>query len=93
MLAAVVSLLTVEPRKVPCCQSKASVTSGAAVARRYADFIDAFLIDAVDALPEPLPGVTFLSAPTLMNSTEDRLRLADAALQAADALKTRRPPG
>jgi LPPG:FO 2-phospho-L-lactate transferase len=67
--------------------------SGAAVARRYADFIDAFLIDAVDALPEPLPGVTFLSAPTLMNSTEDRLRLADAALQAADALKTRRPPG
>src|SRR5271169_159871 len=32
--AAVVSLLAVEPRKVPCCQSKASVTSGTMLARR-----------------------------------------------------------
>src|SRR5687767_9761564 len=32
--AAVVSEETVEPRKTPCCQSKDSVTSGTAVARR-----------------------------------------------------------
>src|SRR5204862_2465479 len=32
--AAVVSDDTVEPRKTPCCQSKDSVTSGTAVARR-----------------------------------------------------------
>jgi hypothetical protein len=32
--AAVVSEETDAPRKVPCCQSKASVTSGTAVARR-----------------------------------------------------------
>src|SRR5580704_15029242 len=33
VMAAVVSLLTVAPRKVPCCQSKASVTSGTIPAR------------------------------------------------------------
>src|SRR5258708_39233594 len=32
--AAVVSLLTVAPRKVPCCQLKDSVTSGTTLARR-----------------------------------------------------------
>src|SRR5690242_21064330 len=32
--AAVVSEETVEPRKTPCCQSKDSVTSGTALARR-----------------------------------------------------------
>src|SRR5712671_109603 len=32
-MAAVVSLLTVAPRKVPCCQLKASVTSGTIPAR------------------------------------------------------------
>src|ERR1700722_18621846 len=34
VMAAVVSLLTVEPRKVPCCQLKASVTRGTIPARR-----------------------------------------------------------
>jgi LPPG:FO 2-phospho-L-lactate transferase len=61
--------------------------SGAAVARHYADLIDGFVIDQADALPEPLPGVTFFSAPTLMNSSDDRLRLAHAVLQAADTLR------
>jgi LPPG:FO 2-phospho-L-lactate transferase len=60
--------------------------SGAAVARRYAGIIDGFVIDETDPIPVPLPGVTFFSAATLMNSADDRLRLAQAVLQAADAL-------
>jgi LPPG:FO 2-phospho-L-lactate transferase len=60
--------------------------SGAAVARRYAGIIDGFVIDETDPIPEPLPGVTFFSAATLMNSADDRLRLAQAVLNAADAL-------
>lgn len=61
--------------------------SGAAVARRYVGIIDGFIIDRDDPIPDPLPGITFISAATLMNSTEDRVRLAHAALQAADTLK------
>jgi hypothetical protein len=34
-----------------------------------------------------LPGIRFFPAATLMQSTEDRLRLARAVLQAADALQ------
>ncbi len=64
--------------------------SGAAVARRYAGIIDGFVIDETDPIPEPLPGVTFFSAATLMNSADDRLRLAQAVLQAADALSATR---
>jgi len=60
--------------------------SGAAVARRYAGIIDGFVVDQADPLPEPQPGVTFFRAATLMNSTDDRLRLAHTTLQAADAL-------
>jgi len=60
--------------------------SGAAVAWRYAGIIDGFVIDETDPIPEPLPGVTFFSAATLMNSADDRLRLARTVLQAADAL-------
>jgi LPPG:FO 2-phospho-L-lactate transferase len=61
--------------------------SGAAVARRYAGLIDGFVIDRSDEFPDPLPGVTFFSAATVMNSTADRLRLARAVLQAADTLR------
>jgi LPPG:FO 2-phospho-L-lactate transferase len=61
--------------------------SGAAVARRYADLIDGFVIDQADAFPDPLPGVRFFSAATLMNSTDDRVRLARAVLEAADTLR------
>jgi LPPG:FO 2-phospho-L-lactate transferase len=60
--------------------------SGAAVARRYADLIQGFVIDALDPIPEPLPGVTFFRTATLMHDTDDRVRLARAALQAADSL-------
>ena len=61
--------------------------SGAAVARRYASFIDGFIFDQADPIPEPIQGVTFFSAATLMNTVDDRLRVAQAALQAADALR------
>jgi LPPG:FO 2-phospho-L-lactate transferase len=60
--------------------------SGAAVARRYAGIIDGFVMDEADPIPEPLQGVTFFRAPTLMHTTADRLRLAHATLQAADTL-------
>jgi LPPG:FO 2-phospho-L-lactate transferase len=60
--------------------------SGAAVARRYADIIDGFIVDHVDPIPAPLRGVTFFSAATLMSSVADRLQLARAVLRAADTL-------
>jgi LPPG:FO 2-phospho-L-lactate transferase len=67
--------------------------SGAAVARRYAGVIDGFVVDRADPMPEPLQGVTFFNAATLMNTADDRLRLAHAALHAADMLSaTRRVP-
>jgi LPPG:FO 2-phospho-L-lactate transferase len=65
--------------------------SAAAVARRYAGLIDGFLIDQVESIPNPLPGITFFSAATLMHTTEDRVRLAHAALHAADALRPTEP--
>jgi LPPG:FO 2-phospho-L-lactate transferase len=61
--------------------------SPAAIAQRYADFIDAFIVDESDPVPEPIPGVQFLSAATLMTLVEDRLWLARAVLRAADALR------
>jgi LPPG:FO 2-phospho-L-lactate transferase len=60
--------------------------SGEAVARRYAGLIDGFVLDQTDPLPEPLQDITFFSAATLMTTTDDRVRLADAVLQAADTL-------
>jgi LPPG:FO 2-phospho-L-lactate transferase len=60
--------------------------SGEAVARRYADLIDGFLVDHTDPEPQPLPAVRFFSAATLMTTTDDRRRLAHAVLQAADSL-------
>ena len=61
--------------------------SGAAVARRYAGIIDGFVIDQADPIPQPLLDITFFAAATLMNSSDDRLRLAHAVLQAADTLR------
>jgi LPPG:FO 2-phospho-L-lactate transferase len=58
--------------------------SAAGVARRYVGLIDAFVVDQSDPAPEPLPGVTFVSAATLMSSVDDRLGLARAVLRAAD---------
>jgi len=62
--------------------------SPAAIARRYADFIDVFVVDESDPVPEPVPNVKFLSAATLMTRVEDRLWLARAVLHGADALAT-----
>jgi LPPG:FO 2-phospho-L-lactate transferase len=61
--------------------------SGEAVARRYAGIIDGFVIDHADPAPEPLQEVRFFGAATLMNSPDDRLRLAHTVLQAADRLR------
>jgi LPPG:FO 2-phospho-L-lactate transferase len=60
--------------------------SAAAVARRYAGLIDGFVIDQADSLPPPLSGITYFGAATLMNTNDDRLRLAHAVLQSADTL-------
>lgn len=59
--------------------------SGVAVARHYADLIDGFVIDRADPTPDPVEGVTFFSAATLMSSVDDRLELARAVLAAADS--------
>lgn len=60
--------------------------SSAAVARRYAGLVDLFLSDAADPAPEPVPGVEFARAPTLMTRLEDREGLARAVLGLADQL-------
>lgn len=60
--------------------------SAAGVARRYVGLIDGFVVDHSDPALEPLPGVTFVSAATLMSSVDDRLWLARAVLRAADTL-------
>ena len=65
--------------------------SGAAVARHYADIIDGFIIDRSDPIPDPLSGVTFIRVETLMKTTDDRERLARAALRAADTLNQSAP--
>jgi LPPG:FO 2-phospho-L-lactate transferase len=60
--------------------------SAVAIARRYAGVIDGFVVDQTDPVPDPLPGVTFFPAATLMHSIDDRLRLAEITLQAADTI-------
>jgi LPPG:FO 2-phospho-L-lactate transferase len=60
--------------------------SAAGVAQRYIGLIDGFVVDRTDPIPEPLPGVTFLSAATLMHTVADRLQLAREVLRAADTL-------
>lgn len=60
--------------------------SSAAVARRYAGLVDLFLSDAADPAPEPVPGVEFARAPTLMTRVEEREGLARAVLGLADQL-------
>jgi LPPG:FO 2-phospho-L-lactate transferase len=62
--------------------------SAAAVAHRYADLIDGFVIDQIDAAPLSAAATRFFSAPTLMSTAEDRLRLAQEVLRAADLLGT-----
>jgi len=54
------------------------------VALHYANLIDVFVVDEIDAGISGLPGVRMLSAPTLMKTLEDREQLARVALAAAD---------
>jgi LPPG:FO 2-phospho-L-lactate transferase len=65
--------------------------SGVAVARRYADLVDGFVIDHADPTPESIEGITFFNVATLMNNVDDRLLLARAVLQAADSFPARNP--
>jgi LPPG:FO 2-phospho-L-lactate transferase len=54
-----------------------------AVARRYRDLIDTFIVDQTDPAPAAVAGVRFVSAQTRMNHTRDREELARAVLGAA----------
>jgi LPPG:FO 2-phospho-L-lactate transferase len=54
--------------------------SGDAVARRYADLIDVFIVDETDPAPAAVEGVRFVPAQTRMNHTQDREELARAVL-------------
>jgi LPPG:FO 2-phospho-L-lactate transferase len=58
--------------------------SGAAVARRYAGLIDAFVVDQTDPDPVPIDGVQFIKAQTRMDRTQDREDLARAVLAIAE---------
>ncbi len=60
--------------------------SADAVARRYAEIIDGFVVDQSDPLPAPFAGIRLFSAATVMQSEQDRLRLAEEVLRAADVL-------
>jgi LPPG:FO 2-phospho-L-lactate transferase len=59
-------------------------TSAAAVARRYGDLIDAYVVDHGDAESCSEIDCTVLPAQALMETLADRETLARAALQAAD---------
>ena len=64
-------------------------SSSADVARRYADLLDVFVVDEVDAATTVPAGIEAVSAPTLMTSLEDRERLARVVLAAADRAAAR----
>ena len=62
--------------------------SAAAVAQRYAELLDGFVIDETDVAPSSAAATRFFSAATLMSTAADRLRLAQQVLRAADVLGT-----
>lgn len=62
------------------------------VARRYADFLDGFVVDTVDAGMAPkieALGIAVLSTNTVMDSLEDRVMLARVVLEFSDELSRR----
>jgi LPPG:FO 2-phospho-L-lactate transferase len=61
--------------------------SSAAVAERYGDLLDGYVMDVADAAEaaQAAPRVTL--APTLMTNLEEREQLARVVLEAADALR------
>jgi hypothetical protein len=62
-------------------------TTPAHVARRYAGLIDALVIDQADADEPADTGVRTIVTRTLMDGPEGRLRVAEAALEGAAALR------
>ena len=63
----------------------------AAVAARYAGFIDGFVLDAADARLAGQIAVPTIAVPTLMTTLEDRVALARHTLAFAADLKVRPP--
>ncbi len=59
--------------------------SAAAVAARYRDLLDAYVLDQADAGSSSELGIPVTVTHTLMQTLEDRERLARAVLAAADA--------
>jgi LPPG:FO 2-phospho-L-lactate transferase len=64
----------------PFCAHAGIETSAAGVARAYADVIDGVVAD------EPVDGVPALVTDTLMDTTEDRARVARKVLELAESL-------
>lgn len=64
--------------------------TASAVAERYADFIDVFVVDDADADCALPRGVERVVAPTLMRDLADRERLARVVLAAGDASRRRK---
>ena len=64
--------------------------SAAAVAKRYGDLLDGYVMDTADAqeAAQIAPKVTL--APTLMTNLEEREQLARVVLEAADALASQK---
>ena len=60
--------------------------SAAAVAQRYRDLIDGYVMDAADAQEAPHVAAMVTLAPTLMTNLVEREQLARVVLEAADAL-------
>lgn len=61
-----------------------------AIARHYGGLLDGFLLDAADAALAPSLGLPVLTADTIMRTLDDRIRLAQAALQWCQTLRVRR---
>ena len=61
-----------------------------AVAERYADLIDVFVADQADAPMRVPEGVDLVATRTLMTSLDDRTRLAQVVIAAADEVARRR---
>jgi LPPG:FO 2-phospho-L-lactate transferase len=64
--------------------------SAAAVARRYGNLIDAYVVDPVDAVAAPALEVRVVAAPVLMVELADREALARTVLALADDLRSAR---
>ena len=62
------------------------IASAAAVAERYCDLIDGYVMDSADAAEAAQVAAKVTLAPTLMTNLEEREQLARVVLEAADAL-------